>query len=332
MEKFKRFIADKFSFNDYSQVSSEFRKEGQNEEFDNFLMQDWNDTSNTGDNKERLDQILRQLHQQINPVRKIEKIRATFMRLAAVLLLPALLTIGLLSYFLIDNSNTVEAWAEIHSPAGSRTKFELPDGSTGWLNSGSTLKYPVRFTKRQVEVSGEALFDVVHQNSNEFRVITRYFNVKVLGTKFDVIAYENDETAEVILERGKVQVWDKNNNFRSELAPDEHFVYTKASNQSVKKIIDSGSYTDWTNGVLIFKNEPMSEIARRLGRKYNADIVLQNESLKSLVFRATFQDESLDEICKMLSEVAPIEYKIVKREKQSDGSFTKGKIEIRQRN
>jgi len=254
------------------------------------------------------------------------------MRVAAVLLLPALITIGALSYLLIEKTNTAEAWAEIHSPVGTRTRFQLPDGSKGWLNSGSTIKYPVSFSKRQVEVTGEALFDVTHKNSSEFRVITPYFDVKVLGTRFDIIAYENDETAEVILERGKVQVLDKSNKLKSELAPDEHFVYNKNTNQSTKKTIDSGSYINWTEGVLIFKNEPMSEIVRRLGRKYNADIILGDEALKSLVFRATFQDESLDEICKMLSEVAPIEYKIYKRERLSDDTFTKGKVEIRQRN
>lgn len=332
MEKFKRFIADKFSFNDYLHVSSEFAKDEETGEFKNLLTNDWENTSYSGNDKERLGKILQKLHAQIKPVRKIEKIRERFMRVAVVLLLPALITIGALSYLLIEKTNTAEAWAEIHSPVGTRTRFQLPDGSKGWLNSGSTIKYPVSFSKRQVEVTGEALFDVTHKNSSEFRVITPYFDVKVLGTRFDIIAYENDETAEVILERGKVQVLDKSNKLKSELAPDEHFVYNKNTKQSIKKAIDSGSYINWTEGVLIFKNEPMSEIVRRLGRKYNADIILGDEALKSLVFRATFQDESLDEICKMLSEVAPIEYKIYKRERLSDDTFTKGKVEIRQRN
>jgi hypothetical protein len=72
----------------------------------------------------------------------------------------------------------------------------------------------------------------------------------------------------------------------------------------------------------------MTEIARRLERKYNTEIVLHGDSLKSSVFRATFLDENIDEICKMLSTVAPIRYKIHKREKQADSTFTSSKIEM----
>jgi len=72
----------------------------------------------------------------------------------------------------------------------------------------------------------------------------------------------------------------------------------------------------------------MAEIARRLERKYNTEIILHGDSLKSSIFRATFQDESLDEICKMLSTVAPIKYKIHNREKQADNTFAKGKVEM----
>ena len=72
----------------------------------------------------------------------------------------------------------------------------------------------------------------------------------------------------------------------------------------------------------------MEKIAQRLERNYNAEIILHGDSLKTSVFRATFRDESLDEICRMLSEVAPVQYRIHKREKQADGTFTKRKIEM----
>jgi hypothetical protein len=72
----------------------------------------------------------------------------------------------------------------------------------------------------------------------------------------------------------------------------------------------------------------MSEIARRLQRRYNAEIILHGDSLKSSIFRATFQDENLDEICKMLSTVAPIKYKILKGEKLPDNTFAKAKVEM----
>ena len=332
-EKIKRVTSGKFSFNDYLSVSSYFQKDEFNDGLKKYMEEDWFETKNTYEKQERLTQLLDRLHHKIN-LKRPGKTNAShyfyrlFSKIAVVLLIPALITIGILSYFSITNANGSDSWAEIQSPIGSRTKFQLPDGTHGWLNSGSTIKYPINFKKRSVGVSGEVWFDVVHQKSSDFQVITPYFDVKVLGTQFNVIAYDNEETAEVILERGKVRVYGKDQKLMSELIPDQDLVFEKSTNKIIKKSIDSKSYTSWKDGLLVFKNVPMNEIAKRLSRRFNAEIVLHGDSLKSSIFRATFQDEDLDEICKMLSTVAPIEFKIHKRKKQSDDSFTKSKIEM----
>lgn len=336
-EKIKRFICDKFSFNDYLSVSSYFKEEEFSEDLINFMEDDWQETENTGHNQERMTRVLHRLHLHINhgfneEVNIFNNFYHLFSKVAAVLLIPALITVAVLSYFSINSNEgaeTWETWAEIHSPVGSRTKFQLPDGTQGWLNSGSSIKYPVRFMQnRSVEISGEAWFDVVHLKSEEFRVITPTFDVKVLGTQFNVIAYQDEQTAEVILEKGKVLVLGKDQKVQGELKPDQQFVYNKTTKELTTTSIDSKAYSGWKDGFLIFKNEPMSEIARRLERRYNADIILHGDALKSSVFRATFQDESLDEICKMLATVAPVRYVIHKREKQPDNTFARGKVEM----
>jgi transmembrane sensor len=333
-EKIRRFTSDKFSFNDYLSVSSYFKKEELNEGLKKIMEDDWQETENTSNNQERLPQLLDRLHHQINlgntdKANVFQNFYRLFSKVAVVLLIPALITIAVLSYLSINPPDRAESWAEIHSPVGSRTKFQLPDGTQGWLNSGSSIKYPVNFMKnRNVEISGEAWFDVVHLKSEEFQVITPYFNVKVLGTQFNVIAYDDETTAEVILEKGKVLVLGKNKEVQSELKPDQQLIYNKSTKELIKTSIDSKSYTSWKDGLLIFRNEPMAEIARRLERKYNTEIILHGDSLKSSIFRATFQDENLDEICKMLSIVAPIRYKIHNREKQPDNTFTKSKVEM----
>ena len=181
---------------------------------------------------------------------------------------------------------------------------------------------------RNVGISGEAWFDVVHLKSEEFRVITPWFDVKVLGTQFNVLAYEDESTAEVILERGKVLVVGKNNEVKGELNPDQQLIYNKSTREFNKTSIDSKIYTSWKDGLLIFKNVPMEEIAKRLERRYNTEIILHGDSLKSSIFRATFQDENLEEICKMLATVAPVKCKMHKREIQPDGTFARGKVEI----
>lgn len=331
-DKIQRYTSGKFSFNDYLSVSSYFQNEEFDDEMREQLKKDWSETESKSEKQERLTQLLDKLHHQINlnrtfKTQKPSNFYRIFSRAAVILLIPALITIGVLSYLSFTNNET-NSWAEIQSPIGARTKFQLPDGTQGWLNSGSSIKYPINFKKRNVEVSGEAWFDVVHQHSNAFRVITPYFDVKVLGTQFNVIAYQNEETAEIILERGKVEVYSKDQKLLSELIPDQDLVFDKSTNKITRKNIDSKSYTSWKDGLLVFKNEPMSEIAKRLSRRYNADIILHGDSLKTSIFRATFQDENLDEICKMLSTVAPIEYKIHKREKQADDTFTKSKVEM----
>jgi transmembrane sensor len=329
----KRFITNKFSVNDFLSVASYFKEKKHAAALKDHMEEVWKETENTGDKQYRLNQLLDSLHCQINLKQSLtpgprQKFYHLFSKVAVILLIPALITVAVLSYLLVNNESPAESFVEIHAPTATRVRFQLPDGTEGWLNSGSTIKYPVSFSKRQIEISGEAWFDVVHQRSSEFRVITPYFDVKVLGTRFNIIAYENEETAQVILEKGKVAIYDKNDNKKAELIPDQQLVYHKSTKESVKRSIDSKTYTSWKDGVLIFKNEPMEEIARRLGRNYNAEIILHGDLLKAMVFRATFRNESLDEICRALSDVAPIQYKIHKREKQADETFTKSKIEM----
>ncbi len=330
----KRFTSSKFSFNDYLSVSAYFNSEQHSNELKKDLENDWNTTDNSDADTKHLGQLLDSLHHQIhldqeNKVITLKTFYSIFSKIAVVLLIPALITIAVLFQLRNNPSQNNESWAEIHSPIGSRTKFQLPDGSTGWLNNGSSIKYPVNFSQnRNVEISGEAWFDVVHLNSQEFKVITPYFNVKVLGTKFNVIAYDDAATAEVILESGKVLVLDKNDRVKNEMEPDQQIIFNKSTQQFSKKIIDSKNYTSWKDGWLIFRNVPMSEIAKRLERRYNIEIILHGDELEKSIFRATFQDESLEEICDMLAIVAPINYKIHERKITANNTFEKRKVEI----
>ncbi len=333
-DRIKRFATGRFSFNDYMSVSSLFTKQENDEELKKYMKEEWADTRDSISDQERFSHILDRLHHRINLAgyagsHSLSPFYLLISRVAVILLIPALVTIAFLSHRLVNIGDKEESWAEIYSPAGSRTQFQLPDGSKGWLNGGSSIKYPVNFVNnRNVEISGEAWFDVVHLNSREFRVNTPYFDLKVLGTKFNVVAYEDETTAEVILEKGKVVVLGKDQQVVSVLEPDQELVFDKTNGTQAKWDIDSKSYTSWKDGLLIFKNVPMTEIARRLERRYNAEILLHGDSLKSSIFRATFTDENLDEIIKLLSMVAPVKYEIHKREKLPDNTFTKCKIDM----
>jgi ferric-dicitrate binding protein FerR (iron transport regulator) len=330
-EALRRFMDDKYSYNDYLTVSSYFKNQ-EEVEWKSYLEEEWNDLAVSENDDQEFDSVLKEIHRKIEYKEDNKETYSTtyyhlFSRVAAILILPALITISVLSYFVFEKNYGDSSFAEIHAPKGTRVKFQLPDGSEGWLNSGSSIKYPVSFNDRKVEVSGEAWFDVVHKQSKVFRVITPYFDVKVMGTKFNVVSYDNEKTAQVILEQGKVSVLDKNSELKTELEPDQQVVFDKTKNKLTKSSIDSKVYTSWKDGTLVFRNAPMSEIAKRLERNFNAEIILHGEKLKASVFRLTFRDESLEEIFKELVDVAPIRYQIHRPEVQDDG-FSKSKIEV----
>ncbi len=320
----------KFSFRDYRNVNSYFEEDHYEDKMRDALYDDWNTTTPTGQSGFNAEQVLAKLHRRIRVGRQrsnSQQFIHVFSRVAAVLILPALFTIGILM-----NNNEPEAnlnWAQIVSPTGSRTQFQLPDGTNGWLNSGSSIKYPVAFNdNRQVEISGEVWFSVVHQESNDFKVKTRDFEVRVLGTEFNVISYPDEESSSVILEKGRVAIKGLNKNFKAEITPDQRLIYDRENNQLVKAEVDAKALNSWRNGLLVFKNQPMSEIAQVLERKFNVDIVLNGNELEDYIFRATFRDEKIDEILTLMASVAPIRYKIYNRTKLANDEFEKGKIEM----
>jgi ferric-dicitrate binding protein FerR (iron transport regulator) len=255
---------------------------------------------------------------------------ATFQRIAAILIFPLLLSF--MAYFYLQSGKSLpnNSFAEIQCPLGVRTKFQLPDGSTGYLNSGSKLKYQASFTKeRKVELVGEAFFDVVHNAKLPFHVNTKNLDIKVLGTTFNVIANEDEPTEEIVLQTGKVDVSSKAGSQLAILKPNEQFNLNIEKQTFVKKEIEASQYTSWKEGKLAFRNENMQQVARRLSRWYNAEVVVDDRLLEDYTFHATFVDEPLDEVLKLLSLTTPLSYQEEKRTSDANGVFEKRKIVLK---
>lgn len=253
----------------------------------------------------------------------------TFQRIAAILILPLLLSFMAYFYFQSGQSLPNDSYAEIQCPMGVRTKFQLPDGSTGYLNSGSTLKYQVSFaSERKVQLVGEAFFDVVHNAKIPFHVNTPNLDIKVLGTTFNVIANEDEQTEEIILQTGKVDVSSTNGKQLAVLKPNEQLTLDIKKLTIVKKEVEALQYSTWKEGRLVFRNENMQQVARRLSRWYNAEVVVDDRLLDDYTFHATFIDEPLDEVLKLLSITTPISYCEGKRSSDQNGIFQKRKIKI----
>jgi transmembrane sensor len=253
-------------------------------------------------------------------------------RIAAILFIPVLVA-SLIFYFQNDSFRNLKSYSEIYAPYGTRTTFFLPDGSTGLLNGGSSLKFPAQFSgkTRDVALSGEAYFNVTSNHKKPFIVSTGNIDVKVFGTSFNVMAYPDEKTTEVTLERGKVELFKKTSkNIESIgiIKPSESCVYNSLSDSIKILTVNSTEKLSWLDGKLTFKYEPFEEVVRKLNRWYNVNIVIKDELLDSYIYYGTFKDEKLEEVLRLLRFTAPIRYKDFDRERNPDGTFEKRKIEI----
>ena len=208
------------------------------------------------------------------------------------------------------------------APLGSRIKFTLPDGSVGWLNSGSTIKYALNFNQaRVVQLSGEAFFDVKHEDSHQFVVKTKYMDVEVKGTAFDVAAYSDEDQIDVTLERGSVILKNDKLTVPVEMKPDEQVRYNYNKQTLTKEKVTAQYFSSWKEGKLMLRNASLDDLAKQLSRWYNVDVSVQNSQNADIRYRATFEDENLNEVLRLLKISTSIEYKIEERVKQADGSF-----------
>lgn len=173
---------------------------------------------------------------------------------------------------------TKHSLARVIIPHGKRSEIELSDGTKIWLNSGSQLQYPVEFTEksREVFLSGEAFFDVKKDPSKPFYVTTNNLKIKVTGTRFNVMAYSDDNRTEAVLQSGKIEA--SKNKILSKtikLESGEMISFNIDENKIEKRKVDTEFYSSWINGYLIFKNEPITNIFTKLERYYNREIVYE---------------------------------------------------------
>lgn len=249
------------------------------------------------------------------------------LRIAGLIILPVMIYIGTGIYR--DYGLNKEAWVEINSPAWTRTQFRLPDGTVGWLNSNSSIRYYGNFVSdRQLTLKGEAYFDVFRDDKKPFVVYTHEVAIKVLGTKFNVTAYENEKDIEVILEEGAL-VFNPNGKLdECQMKPGDKVVYDKLLHNASMEIVQTYKYTAWTQGKLVFRNDPIDIIARRLERFYNVDVEVVGKAEQSMRLRATFIDEDLEEVLSWMKLSLPLSYSIENGTILSDDIYARKKVKI----
>ena len=189
----------------------------------------------------------------------------------------------------------------------------LPDSSTVWLNSGTTLTYRDNLSenKREVILNGQAFFDVAENEDSPFTVQSGDFVVSVTGTSFDVNAYPESGVVSVALESGKVELMHRRIlTFNYTMLPEEVACYNLSKNSMNVTSTDIKRYSSWKDGLLIFRNEPIKTVFDKLTRWFNIDIEVLDNRVYESIFTGTIQYESYEQIFRLIEYSCPLKCRI----------------------
>lgn len=246
-----------------------------------------------------------------------KKFRTIFLwteRIAAILFLP------LLSAYLLQMKDEAEpTMIEIRTSPGMTTAFVLPDGTNVSLNSGSVIRYPNFFAndRREVELQGEAFFDVIKNPKKRFIVKTSgNERVEVLGTSFNMEAFPGDSILSTTLIEGKVKFYCSSGSV--EMHPGEKILYN--TNTSKGKLVrtDGKVETAWRDGMIIFDNTPFDEVLRMISKRFNVDFVVKNEKYRKDSFTGTFSTQRLEQVLGVFSISSKIRWRYMPTSKTED--------------
>lgn len=189
-------------------------------------------------------------------------------------------------------------------PVGQRVNLQLPDGTSVWLNASSEIIYPAYFSgsTREIHLNGEAYFEVEHNASKPFIVHTETFDIKVLGTKFNVEAYKGMEGFTTALMEGSVEVTDRKNKDKSvRLYPAQKVAFRNG--ELCKSPIDNYDVYRWREGLICFKETRFADLMRQLEKNYGVRILINNEAVKEKVFSGKFRTtDGIDNALRLLQK------------------------------
>ncbi len=236
----------------------------------------------------------------------------TYVKYAAIMIL--FFSIGIISNKYIFNnegksSNFSFLMNEISVPNGDKAELTLVDGTKVWLNSGTEFSFPSEFKGklRKVIISGEAFFEVTKNKKKPFVVNTDFGDIKVLGTSFNVRAYENMNFQANLVE-GSIQF--SKDSIGKLLKPGEQLMINDNKEIIISKFTNPSSYT-WKDGVITFQNEMLENVIKKLERHYDITIQLDSK-LSSIRFTGKIYNESIEEVMILINKIEPINYKYTK--------------------
>lgn len=207
-----------------------------------------------------------------------------------------------------SSGNAGEVFNTIEVPAGGQYQVRLPDGSKVWLNSKSSLRFPVEFNskERSVDITGEGYFEVAHLKSKPFKVKAAGQTVEVLGTHFNVMAYANEKSSKVTLLEGSVKV-EKGKDMKV-LVPGQQA--QSVSGQLEVANVDVADAVAWKNGYFRF-SENLSSIMTKISRWYDVEVVYEDEPDDALIFEGEIsRSRKISAVLMLMESTGNVHFKI----------------------
>ncbi|MCO4294738.1 FecR family protein [Solitalea sp. MAHUQ-68] len=221
---------------------------------------------------------------------------------------------GQLVYTIAANNDNdgiqTESYNSIETPRGGQYQINLPDGSKVWLNAASSLKYPTVFkgTERKVELTGEGYFEIAKDKTHPFKVITQNQQVEVLGTHFNIDAYNDNGNTKTTLLEGSVKAGLINSSDSKTLKPGEQMIVNQQKISVIE--VDTEEAIAWKNGYFMFNNESLETVMNKIARWYNIDIDYNGNKINKTFGGSISRFKNVKDVLSMLELTGSVHFKI----------------------
>lgn len=241
---------------------------------------------------------------QITTTKHKSKIHLKRVAAIAAVLLPFIILLGI--YLKPPNIQSFEVVADM----GEKASITLPEGSKVAINSGSKIIYHNDYNQknRDIQLDGEAFFDVKYDPKKPFIVQCKDIKIKVLGTSFGIKAYENEDNIAIVLNSGKIQLITPKEEI--EMEPNDRIVYNTTTQVTSLKKVNAEDYTDWRQNRLRFENESLETIMKTISRMHNIDIVFENVQLQKQYFTGTIDNTNIESVLNAIKLTSSVNYRL----------------------
>lgn len=213
------------------------------------------------------------------------------------------------------SAGTAIAYNKIETPAGGQYRADLPDGTQVWLDAQSSIRYPAKFNGsiRQVELTGQAYFEVAPNKAQPFRVVAMNQTIEVLGTHFNIMAYGNEKSTVTTLLEGSVKV--TGNGSAGVLVPGQQAEASLSGDKGIKIVpANTGEAIAWKNGDFEFNDEPLESIMRKISRWYDVEVSYQLRTKEPLYFGGKISRRlDINALLTLMEEQGTVHFKIEER-------------------